>query len=224
MTDPSQSDRLAALAARSPKPKSAPPAPAPASAAPASDPSGWSWRPTPPSTTRVAATGASLVSFAAMVVAMGPLTAEGAESVADEPLTDASFDTSVAPPAEPEVVVEVIPNYVTPDGRPLTPEELALVLSGPAVSLAPTPDDSSLEASSTPAAQPAPPAAAPAAPANAPAPAATPTTAPPAAPAAAVADPPAAPVTAPPATAPPATAAPAPAPQPTPPPRSEASG
>ena len=73
-----------------------------------------------PSATRAAAAGASLVSFAAMVVAMGPLTVT-AEQPASEPGPSANDGTepTEAPPAGSSVVIEVIPNYVGADGLPL---------------------------------------------------------------------------------------------------------
>jgi len=235
MTEQSQQDRLAALASRRPSPAKKPSPAEPVDAAPSvpvqspaavqSPPR--SWRPSTPSPARLATAGASLVSFAAMVVAMGPLTADAAEDVQAEPTVDDIPDTEATVPTQPQVVIEVIPNYVSADGTPLAADELAF-----------TSDEisedqrASLESATSPVqAQPAgqsqqaPPAAA--APAPAPA-AAAPVTAPPVAAApvtAPVTAPPAtAPVTAPPATAPPATAPPAAAPQPTPPPRSGASG
>ncbi len=177
MTDQSQQDRLAALAARKSKPATPPPPVASEAAAATAEPSRRSWRPTKPSTTRVAATSASLVSFAAMVVAMGPLTANAAETASAESVVEDPFDSGAVPPTQPQVVIEVIPNYVSADGTPLTPDELALVtnelLAADPADLA-TGAASSLDTST----QQADPASAPAptAPATA---AATPTTAPP---------------------------------------------
>ncbi len=170
-----------------------------------------------------------------MVVAMGPLTVDAAESADTDPLALAPLDLTTAPPAAPQVVVEVIPNYVSADGTPLTAEELAFISDLPAEAADAeriSDPPSSVPPAAVQSAVPAPAAS------NAPtanAPAAAPTTAPVAAPAAtaapAVAAPlttvapaVAAPTTAAPPTAAPTTAAPAPAPQPTPPPRSEASG
>ncbi len=235
MTEQSQQDRLAALAARRPKPeaKPSPTDPAADGAELATETAHRSWRPKAPSTTRVAATGASMVSFAAMLVAMGPLTSAEAESADAAPVTEDALNTPVVPPTQPQVVIEVIPNYVSADGTPLTPEELAFVMNESAVE--PVDESEQATVAAAPAsqdttAQPAatnPPAAPAAAPAQAPAPAPataapvtpTPTTA---APAAAPAT--AAPAAAAPATAAPTTAAPAPAPAETPPPRSGASG
>ncbi len=242
MTETSTQDRLAALAAR--RAQSAPTAePEPVAATVRSA------RLTKPSMTRVATTGTSLVSFVAMVVAMGPLTAEASQN--DEPPEPVTGElSSSVVPTPTEVVIEVVPNYVHPDGTPLTPEELAFVtdptsidrtLAEPtvvgAVDAAGTPPPS---AAATPGSTAATPGTTPSAgrtaapPAPAPTPAGTATTAAPAAvapaPAAAPAPAPAAPlptaapVTAPTTTAPPPTAAPTTAPATTPPPRSQASG
>lgn len=236
MTEQSQQERLAALAARrkdgasgSTETPSAPAQPAAsATLKPEAEPVRPIPRPKAPSTTRLATAGASLVSFAAMVVAMGPLTASAAEEALAEPVIEDPLPSEAAAPVAPQVVLEVIPNYVAPDGTPLTPEQLAALLDGApedqegeADPLAPAADPVAPAAPATPA-RPATPAK-PAAPAPAPvaAPAApTPATAPPATASPATASP----VTAPPATVPPTTAAPAPAPAPTPPPRSDASG
>ena len=244
MTEQSQADRLAALSSRRPSAAktsspseptvtapSAPAAPA-TPVQPAGDPpAGRSWRPKAPSTTRLATTGASLVSFAAMVVAMGPLTADAAEEAQAEPAVEDIPDIAVTPPTQPQVVIEVIPNYVSADGTPLsadeltfsgeeTPDELAATIEPGAPSVQDQPVSTSQQAApvaATPAPAPAatPPPTVAAAPAAAPEATAPPATAPPAT---------APPATAPPATAPPVTAPPATAPQPTPPPRSEASG
>lgn len=228
MTDQSQQDRLAALTARTPKPKAAA---APAEPTATQEPASRAWRPKVPSATRVAATGASMVSFAAMMVAMGPLTATEAETAGAEPVVEDPFDAGGTPPTQPEVVIEVIPNYVSADGTPLTPEELAFVTNAAPtdpIGEAPQASDSATPASPDSQTQPAT-ASSPAAPAAAPVTVAPATAAPAAAPTTAV--PAAAPATAAPATAAPApvtaaptTAPPAPAPAETPPPRSDASG
>jgi hypothetical protein len=228
MTEQSQSDRLAALASRRPSaPKTAipsePTATVPSGPTPpvGDPPSDRSWRPKAPSTTRLATTGASLVSFAAMVVAMGPLTVDAAEDAQTEPSVEDIPDVAVTPPTQPQVVIEVIPNYVSADGTPLTADELTFSAVGTPDELAATIEPEPVPVQDQPvltnqqstpaAATPAPaPAAAPAPPASAPPATAPPATAPP--------------VTAPPATAPPVTAPPTTTPPPTPPPRSDASG
>lgn len=195
-----------------------------------------------PSPARMAAAGASVVSFAAMVVAMGPLTAQadGAGDAGEDEVdelafaADSSSTTLVAP--VPNVVVEVIPNYVEVpadqllDGEaPVGTEVEGLVAEGTEPELvvpsspqsvspkSAAPSASTPPATSAPTAAPTPAAPTPAAPA-APTPAAPATTVAPA--------PTAAPTTAAPApTAPPTTAAPAPAPtNPPPPPKSDKSG
>jgi hypothetical protein len=168
-----------------------------------------------------------------MVVAMGPLTTGAVESIEAQSAAEEPVDDGPLAPEPPQVVIEVVPNYVGLDGEPLTPEELAFVTNEL------DPIDGEVPAASTdPAAVPpaaTAPAAAPAgagtpAPTTA-APAATPTAAPTTAAAAPTTAPPAtaAPATAPPTTAapvtaPPTTAAPATAPPTTAPPRSGASG
>ena len=89
MSDQSQADRLAALAAmRAPAGKQPGPTPGPTPTKADSAPSVGrprTVRLATPSPTRLVATGASLVSFAAMVVAMGPLTADAGENSGSEP-------------------------------------------------------------------------------------------------------------------------------------------
>jgi hypothetical protein len=186
--------------------------------------------------TRVATAGASVLSFAAMVVAMGPLTGNGEEAATDDAPADDTLPTTNPPPTQPNVVIEVVPNYVAADGSAVPPDQLAATdevidpslatdpaaetltadpsLAGPTP--APSVEPVQAPASTVPTAAPT------AAPTTAPPATAAPTTAAPATPAPTVAPttaapaPTAAPTTAPPATAPPTTAPP--------PPRSSASG
>jgi hypothetical protein len=175
--------------------------------------------------TRIATAGASIVSFAAMVVAMGPLTGGGGETTTDTAPVDDTIPTTTPPPSQPNVVIEVVPNYVAADGSEAPPDALAAVDETANVGA----NDELTPAGQTPAAVSAPvqaptqatpvPTTAPAAvPAAGPAPTAAPATTPP--------------TTAAPATAPPTTVAPLPPPPPTappatappPPPKSDASG
>ncbi len=77
---------------------------------------------TKPTPQRVAAAGVSVFSFAAMTLAMGPLTAQVNTDDEGE-VDDATADPTSAevPPATSGVVVEVIPRYLamTEDGVPL---------------------------------------------------------------------------------------------------------
>jgi hypothetical protein len=192
---------------------------------------------TKPAPQRVVATGVSVVSFAAMAMAMGPLTTQTVETAdGDDAQVDAAaVDPTIAqvPAVPPEVVVEVIPNYiaVSEDGT-LLPAGVLLpdgTLAAPANTGAPVelPDEETqqvLAANAAPAgtvaaAAPTATAAPPTAP---PATSATPKAAAPAATAAPKAVAPAA--TAAPATAAPATTAAPAATNPPPPPKSEASG
>jgi hypothetical protein len=191
---------------------------------------------TKPTPQRVAAAGISVFSFAAMTLAMGPLTAQ--VNTADEgEVDDATADPTTAqvPSATSGVVVEVIPRYLamTEDGVPL-PEGTLLpdgTLASATEGTEVVPDELTDIAGSELAATPtiaAPVGTTPiAAPVATAAPAAAPATAAPSATAAPTAT--AAPATAAPATAAPATAAPvttaAPAAtNPPPPPKSEPSG
>ena len=104
MADSAREERLAALAARR------------GTAGSASTPAAS----TSNRATRVVATGTSVVSFAGMVLAMGPLTAGAEEALpTEEPLDDTQLGPLLIEPPSPEVVIEVVPNYVTPDGAPL---------------------------------------------------------------------------------------------------------
>ena len=184
--------------------------------------------PKAPSPTRLAATGVSLVSFGAMVVAMGPLTADAQVETVEAPI-DEQVAATATPPTQPNVVIEVIPNYVetTPTSE-LNSIEAAKLAAGTeqtplpsAETSAPAPTASATAAAPVAAPVAAAPVVAAPAPTAAPAAAPTPTAAPaPTAPAAT-----APPATAAPITVAPTTAAPAPtAPPATPPPRSTASG
>ncbi len=230
----------------SPPVSSAPVAPVPAPTAPRPKSSATTGgvQITLPSPARMAATGASVVSFAAMVVAMGPLASsagDDSDGSSEDALAFAEGTSgSVAAPVTPNVVVEVIPNYVE---VPATLEELTGVDraedANGAVPLAadgPGLDTADPNVVAGPASQPVPvsplpksaaptAAAPPATVAPAAAPVAPPTTTQAApAPTAAAPAPTAPPTTAAPApTAPPTTAAPAPTTAP-PPPKSEKSG
>ena len=190
MAEQSAQDRMAALAAK--RAESSGVAPGKSGIPPARA----------KSNARLATAGASVVSFAAMVVAMGPLTAGADNGVVTGDVTDDSTTVGEAaiaatvqtPP--PNVVIEVVPNYVAADGSPLPDPDIPTELAF---------DDPAFAADEP----------VPATEAAAPAVAARPTTAPPAAaaPAPAPVDPaPASPTTAAPATEPPVTAAPATAP------------
>ncbi len=171
--------------------------------------------------TRLATAGASIVSFAAMVVAMGPLTGSGDETSAEPAPADDPVPSTTPPPTQPNVVIEVVPNYVSADGSAVPPAELAATEE--TVNLGTTSESSAPQAT-TQAPTAAPTQATPVpttipAPAGAPnqatpAPTAAPTTAAPAptvAPTTAAPPPTAAPTTtAPPPTAAPTTAPPAP--------------
>lgn len=113
MSEPTQAERLAALQAkRAPTPRAE--------------------RDTNPSTQRVVAAGVSVVSFAAITLAMGPLTAPsetvdaGADNVIASDDGVALSTTAQVPEALPDVVVEVVPHYVpvTEDGTPLPADML----------------------------------------------------------------------------------------------------
>lgn len=176
---------------------------------------------TRPSTIRVATAGASIVSFAAMVVAMGPLTISSQEVAASE---DGDTDSSPVIPEPPrDVVIEVIPNYVPADAPLLALTDEAADQDRETPAAAGVPSGASPATAST-----EPVTARPATAAAQPAVAAVPTSAPPAAqPPATVAPVTAPPTTAAPATQPPTTATPttaAPATQPPPPPKSDKSG
>ena len=227
MTEQSTEERLAALRARRAGSQAATTvpqddAPSPPPDAPAERSARRSSRPT---TMRVATAGTSIVSFAAMVAAMGPLTADAQASEA--PSTSEIDDATLSPPpTTPEVIVEVIPNYITIDPTTTTPQELddrvppALGLSdgSPPADLAvtPSPGPAAVPAAPVPGA----PAPAPAAPTPTAAPAATPA---PTAPAPAPTPAPTAPPAPPPATTPPPPPPP-PVTVPPPPPTSQASG
>jgi hypothetical protein len=130
MSEPSQAERIAALCAKRGETLAQiePPTFVEAvdvTATPSPSPQR-NWRQitiTKPAPQRVVATGVSVVSFAAM--AMGPLTDQTVETTgADDAQVDAAaVDPTIAqvPAVPPEVVVEVIPNYiaVSEDGTPL---------------------------------------------------------------------------------------------------------
>ncbi len=165
--------------------------------------------------TRLATAGASIVSFAAMVVAMGPLTGSGDEAATEPAPADDTVPTTIPPPTQPNVVIEVVPNYVSADGSAQPPEQLAATdetANADTSSETLTPRATTQAPASVPTTAPAATVAPTAAPTTAPAatvaPTAAPTTAAPTT---------AAPTTAAPTTAVPTTAAPAP-------PRSDASG
>lgn len=115
MSEPTQAERLAALQAKR----------APTTSAE---------RDTNPSTQRVVAAGVSVVSFAAITLAMGPLTAPsetvdagaGADNAVSSDDGFADQTTALVPDSMSDVVVEVIPHYVpvTEDGTPLPADML----------------------------------------------------------------------------------------------------
>lgn len=211
MTEPTQNDRLAALAARRAERADS------TVELPAAGPTGPVQQTTPtrrvrlPSTTRLATAGASAVSFAAMVVAMGPLTAttDAGAAPAESGETEAP---QLSNPAAPGVNFDVGTSSVDPGIAPGDPLATAPVApadstaaadpsaTSTAAGAAPAPVPTAAPAGTTPTIKPATGATA------APGTAAPPATAPPAVP------PTAAPTTAPPVTAPPATAAPTTAP------------
>ncbi len=239
MTDSTPAERITALKARQVENTAETPPVSETTLTPARSSRGDLVKALTPSGTRLATAGASAVSFAAMVVAMGPLTAQPAVPAEAPSSPETTAPNTAPPPTAPRVVVEVIPNFVLPEdivvpvadqttdsnidgdqpGDPLTfpdagppnSESGANAATAPAPTVAPAQP----AAAPKPATAPAPTAAAPAAPAPtaAPAPAAT---APPAP----------APTAAPAVTAPPAPAPTNPPPPVTeaPPPRSEASG
>jgi hypothetical protein len=218
MSELSQAERIAAIKAKraAAAADKAVDAVQPVAAAPSSSRQITLTKPTPQ---RVAAAGVSVVSFAAMTMAMGPLSAT-ANTVNEDAVDDEVADPTVAevPRATSGVVVEVVPHYLamTADGTPL-PEGTLLPDGTLATAAEPAelvPNELSVAGSELTAAPAATAAPAPAATA-APAPAATAAPATTAAPVA---------TAAPAATAAPVTAAAPAATNPLPPPKSEASG